>query len=145
MDLIINKNKIMDGHINGEKPNKANLTTLAKCLSLYTLCPTFEDYGDFIIKNPLRLKFSPPNKFGERYTYKDDKGEYVTDGRLYPDEEVTQFFGNFVDYSLAFSFATNDDVLTNYFTKLIKENTTSDKYARSRILTNKNIEGFYAN
>jgi hypothetical protein len=84
-------------------------------LNKYILDPGFEEYGNFIIKNP---KFPKNPALTKKY-----KGWY-------------QFFGNFFDYSNAFSFLTDDENLVKKLRKIIRDNQKREEYqkAKSEIL-----------
>lgn len=76
-------------------------------LSKYTLDPTFEKYGNFVRKNP---KFPKSKELTKKY------------------EGWWSFFGNFFDYSNAFSFYTDDAELVEKLTDLIRKNQSFEKY-----------------
>ena len=77
-------------------------------LKKYTLDPRFEQYGNFIRKNP---KFPKnPGKY---------KGWYSC-------------FGNFFDYSNAFSILTDDEKLAKQLRRLIRKNQRSEKYIKAK-------------
>lgn len=80
-------------------------------LNKYILDPRFEKYGNFIIKNP---KFSMNPELTKKY-----KGWY-------------QFFGNFFDYSNAFSFLTDDEELVKKLRKIIRNNQKTKEYQKAK-------------
>lgn len=80
-------------------------------LKKYTLDPIFEKYGNFIHKNP---KFSKNPEMTEYYN-----GWWC-------------LFGNFFDYSNAFSIYTNDEKLAVKLRDLIRKNQKSEKYIQAK-------------
>ena len=80
-------------------------------LQKYTLDPRFEQYGNFIYKNP---KFPKNPEMTKKY-----KGWYC-------------LFGNFFDYSNAFSIYTNDEKLAKKLRRLIRKNKNGEKYINTR-------------
>ena len=80
-------------------------------LQKYVLDPTFENYGNFIYKNP---KFPMNSSLTEKY-----KGWY-------------NLFGNFYDYSNAFSIRTDDVELANRLRKLIRKNQKTEAYIKAK-------------
>lgn len=80
-------------------------------LEKYVLDPEFEKYGNFIYKNP---KFPESKELTEKY-----KGWYC-------------LFGNFFDYSNAFSIYTNDEKLAGRFRRFIRKNQKSDAYIKAK-------------
>ena len=80
-------------------------------LNKYILDPRFERFGNFIIKSP---KFSIHPELTKKY-----KGWY-------------QFFGNFFDYSNAFSFLTNDEELVKKLRKIIRNNQKTKEYQKAK-------------
>lgn len=92
-----------------------NIEDFIEKLQKYTLDPTFEKYGNFIKKNP---KFPKNPQLTKEY-----KGWYM-------------FFGNFYDYSNAFSIYIKDEKLAEKIRGLIRKNQRSEEYqkAKSEIL-----------
>lgn len=88
-----------------------NIDDFIDKLQKYTLDPTFEEYGNFIGKNP---KFPNNPKMTEKY-----KGWY-------------SLFGNFFDYSNAFSFRTDDEKLAKRLRRLIRKNQNSETYIKAK-------------
>jgi len=88
-----------------------NVDELVSKLNRYVLDPDFEKYGNFIIKNP---KFPKSRENTEKY-----KG-------------WTYFFGNFFDYSNAFSIFTNDKNVVKLLTKVIRNNQKTNEYQKAR-------------
>lgn len=80
-------------------------------LEKYTLDPAFEKYGNFIHKNP---KFPKNKELTEKY-----KDWYC-------------LFGNFFDYSNAFSIYTDDEKLANRLKRLIRKNQKSVAYIKAK-------------
>lgn len=80
-------------------------------LQKYVLDPTFENYGNFIYKNP---KFPKSPELTEHY-----KGWF-------------NLFGNFLDYSNAFSIYTNDEKLANRLRRLIRKNQKTEAYIKAK-------------
>lgn len=98
-----------------------NIDEFIEKLQKYTLDPRFEKYGNFIGKN---LKFPESPEMTEKY-----KGWY-------------SLFGNFYDYSNAFSIMTDDEKLAKKLRRLIRKNQRSEKYikAKNEILESEKIE-----
>jgi hypothetical protein len=92
-----------------------NIDDFINKLQKYTLDPTFEKYGNFIKKNP---KFPKNPQLTKEY-----KGWYM-------------LFGNFYDYSNAFSIYIKDEKLAGKIRGLIRKNQRSEEYqkAKSEIL-----------
>lgn len=88
-----------------------NIEDFIEKLQKYTLDPTFEKYGNFIKKNP---KFPKNHQMTKEY-----KGWYM-------------LFGNFYDYSNAFSIYFFDDVLARKIRRLIKKNQNSEAYIKAK-------------
>ena len=88
-----------------------NIDDFIEKLQKYTLDPQFEQYGNFIKKNP---KFPRNPEITEKY-----KGWY-------------SLFGNFFDYSNAFSILTDDEKLAKKLRRLIRKNQKSEKYVNAR-------------
>lgn len=88
-----------------------NIDDFIEKLQKYTLDPQFEQYGNFIRKNP---KFPKNPEMTEKY-----KGWY-------------SLFGNFYDYSNAFSILINDEKLVKKLRRLIRKNQRSEKYVNAR-------------
>ena len=80
-------------------------------LKKYTLDPCFEQNGNFMKKNP---KFPKNPEMTKKY-----KGWY-------------SLFGNFFDYSNAFSIMTNDEKLAKKLRRLIRKNQRSEKYVNAK-------------
>ena len=89
-----------------------NIEDFISKLEKYVLDPTFEKYGNFIYKSP---KFPMNKELTEKY-----KGWYC-------------LFGNFYDYSNAFSIYTNDKKLANRLKRLIRKNQKSVAYIKAKI------------
>ncbi len=81
-------------------------------LKKFTLDPTFENYGNFIYKNP---KFPKNKELTKKY-----KGFY-------------NIFGNFFDYSNAFSIYTDDIKLADRLRRLIRKNQKSELYVKAKM------------
>lgn len=107
----------------GEKPDP--IEKLFEVLENHPLDKRFERF-DFIEKNPLKLKFAEIN--GHKVFISDGRGNYVTDGPLYPDKNVTVFSGNFLTVSHVFNIATDDKELIEKLTKAIKRNMNRADY-----------------
>jgi len=88
-----------------------NIDELIEKLKKYTLDPTFEQYGNFLMKNP---KFPKNPQMTKEY-----KGWY-------------SLFGNFYDYSNAFSVLFFDDKLARKIRRLIRKNQRSDSYIKAK-------------
>lgn len=88
-----------------------NVEDFISKLERYVLDPTFEKYGNFIYKNP---KFPRNKELTEKY-----KGWYC-------------LFGNFYDYSNAFSIYTDDEKLANRLKRLIRKNQKSVAYMKAK-------------
>lgn len=80
-------------------------------LQKYTLDPCFEKYGNFIVKNP---KFPWDSEMTKKY-----KGWY-------------SLFGNFFDYSNAFSIYICDEKLVRKIRRLIRKNQNSEAYIKAK-------------
>ena len=80
-------------------------------LKKYTLDPRFEQYGNFMVKNP---KFPKNPEMTKKY-----KGWY-------------SLFGNFYDYSNAFSILFFDDTLARKIRRLIRKNQNSEAYIKAK-------------
>jgi len=80
-------------------------------LKIYTLDPRFEQYGNFIKKNP---KFPKNPELTKKY-----KGWY-------------SLFGNFWDYSNAFSILLSDERLANKIRRLIRKNQNTEAYIKAK-------------
>lgn len=80
-------------------------------LKKYTLDPRFEQYGNFMKKNP---KFPKNPEMTKKY-----KGWY-------------SLFGNFFDYSNAFSILTDDEKLAKQLRRLIRKNQRSEAYIKAK-------------
>lgn len=88
-----------------------NIDDFIEKLQKYTLDPTFEKYGNFIKKNP---KFPKNPQLTKEY-----KGWYM-------------LFGNFYDYSNAFSIYVEDEKLAGKIRRLIKKNQKSEEYQKAK-------------
>lgn len=88
-----------------------NIEEFISKLEKYHLDPVFEEYGNFIVKNP---KFPMNKELTEHY-----KGWF-------------HFFGNFYDYSNAFSIYTDDVKLANRLRRLIRKNQKSEAYIEAK-------------
>lgn len=88
-----------------------NIDDFMDKLKKYALDPTFEKYGNFIYKNP---KFPKNPEMTKKY-----KGWWC-------------LFGNFFDYSNAFSIYTDDEKLAAKFRNLIRKNQKSKKYIQAK-------------
>lgn len=80
-------------------------------LKKYILDPRFEQYGNFIKKNP---KFPKNPELTKKY-----KGWY-------------SLFGNFYDYSNAFSILISDDKLASKIRRLIRKNQNNPEYIKAK-------------
>ena len=88
-----------------------NIDDFIEKLKKYTLDPRFEQYGNFMVKNP---KFPENPQMTEEY-----KGWY-------------SLFGNFYDYSNAFSILFFDDTLARKIRRLIRKNQNSEAYIKAK-------------
>ena len=88
-----------------------NIDDFIEKLKKYTLDPRFEQYGNFMVKNP---KFPKNPRMTEEY-----KGWY-------------SLFGNFYDYSNAFSILFFDDTLARKIRRLIRKNQNSEAYIKAK-------------
>lgn len=88
-----------------------NIDDFIEKLKKYTLDPRFEQYGNFMVKNP---KFPKNPQMTEEY-----KGWY-------------SLFGNFYDYSNAFSILFFDDTLARKIRRLIRKNKNSEAYIKAK-------------
>jgi hypothetical protein len=88
-----------------------NIDDFIEKLQKYTLDPTFEKYGNFIKKNP---KFPKNPQLTKEY-----KGWYM-------------LFGNFYDYSNAFSIYIKDEKLAGKIRGLIRKNQRSEEYQKAK-------------
>ena len=88
-----------------------NIDDFIEKLKKYTLDPRFEQYGNFMVKNP---KFPKNPEMTEKY-----RGWY-------------SLFGNFYDYSNAFSILINDEKLVKKLRRLIRKNQNSEAYIKAK-------------
>jgi hypothetical protein len=91
------------GHDSESSPEH-KIEKLKKSLTEYTLDPSFESYGNFIIDHPARHNGLP----------------------------CVSFFGNFFDLSLVFRIDTNDAILIKELTRLIRANQSTQAYKKAK-------------
>lgn len=77
----------------------------------YILDPTFENYGNFVIKSP---NFPKNPELTEKY------------------KTWTHFFGNFFDYSNAFNIFTDEPDIIERLTKAIRKNQNKNEYKKAK-------------
>ncbi len=92
-------------------PYPIDIARLKDLLRTEPLDPTFEEYGNFIVRLPL----------------------LVGGKRAYPDNvHMVHFFGNFANYSFVFGFDTDEQMLIDELEALILANKESAAYQEAK-------------
>lgn len=104
-------------HWAGEEPSAVE--ELFEVLAREPLDASFERFGNFIIRNPYE---GVQTKAGE-----------WSDGKpLFPGEDVTRFFGNFLCVSHVFNIDTTDPELAARLTAAIRANQRTAAYRQAK-------------
>lgn len=102
----------------GDEPDEVEI--LLERLASEPLDPRFEEYGNFITKDP-------------QGCVSIGRGQYANTGPLYPEHPGTYSFGgNFLNVSAVFDIDTNDPVLIAKLTKAIRANQKRADYKAAR-------------